>query len=521
MDMWHSYIDFFLKVKSGDSSIWWAQHNEHRIILSKLLFWADLAWFDGAGWFLLVANYILLALVCVIFWLALIESCPKPYWFIACFLIIWLSSWSQSENLTWGFQSQFILGQLLPLSALFMLHRTVAKGNEGQNSFIAACLLGLLSFGSLANGVLALPLMITYAIIVRLSKKRLLILITLFCFGAWAYFYNYHPPEHHGSLQKALLENPVDFVKYILLYLGGPFFHLLRGKENSILIAQIAGASLIICSTYLLSQSLRKISQSSLRLALLTFIIYIVGTAFGTAGGRLIFGVEQALSSRYMTPALMAWAALLVIFAPRVSHRIDPHRWMISVPLFILVLGLFPIQLEALTPQNGPVFQKSVAALALEMGINDQDQIGVVFPNAETALAISETAAAKNISVFNLPLYRDVRERIGGILVAPNRICKGHIDKIDSIEDRNYLRVTGWFFDQDRKLASKSVWIVGSDGAVVGYALLGMPRPDVAAVIDADAVHSGFKGYALRVSQDLPVKIFDTELNCTLSTNLQ
>jgi len=519
-DMWNSYLDFFVKANSGDWSIWWAQHNEHRIVLARLLFWVDLAWFKGTGWFLLVANYLLLGLVCLVFWFALKESCPKPYWFIGWFLVIWLSSWSQSENLTWGFQSSFILAQLLPLSAFLMLHRTVANGKDGYKSFIAACFLGLLSLGSMANGVLALPLMTAYAMVVRLAWKRVLVLIILSCLGLWAYFYNYYSLGHHGTLRTALSENPVGLVRYVLLYVGSPFFHLMQGRENSLLVAQAAGALLVVSSVYFLWKSLRSISQSSLQLALLAFILYIGGTAFGTAGGRLIFGLEQALSSRYATPALMAWAALFVIIAPKVVRLVDPHRWKISVPLLALVLVLLPLQLGALLPQNGPVFQKSVAALALEMGIKDKEQIGVVFYSAEAALAISETAVANNTSVFGLPLFRNVREQIGGVSIAPDRVCKGHVDQIESLDDRNYVRVSGWFFDLERKVLPKSLWIVGSDGAVVGYALLGLPRPDVAAAIDPAAVNSGFKGYVLSNTQGLAVSIFNTESNCTISAKL-
>lgn len=58
-DMWEGLFNFYLLVQSGDTSVWWAQHNEHRIVLSRLLFWLDIAVFRGAGLFLIIMNYVL------------------------------------------------------------------------------------------------------------------------------------------------------------------------------------------------------------------------------------------------------------------------------------------------------------------------------------------------------------------------------------------------------------------------------------------------------------------------------
>lgn len=522
-DMWDGYIGFFLKVSSGDWSAWWAQHNEHRIALARVLFWIDLSWFDGTGWFLLIANYFLLAAVCFVFWIALIENCPKHYHFIGLFLTIWLSSWSHQENLTWGFQCQLILAQLLPLSGFFMLHKAVSTTDSSNSSFVAACFVGILSLGTMANGVLALPLMTAYALITRLGWRQVAILVVLSGLGLAVYFYNYHAPSGHGSLLVALTEHPAGLVRYVLLYLGGPFFHILKGGGKALIVAQVAGGFLVACAVYFSWWSLRKIGQSSLELALLTYILYVGGTALGTAGGRLMFGAEQSLSSRYMTPALMAWAALIVIFAPRVIRFVEPHRWKLWIPMLGLVLAMLPLQLTALKPHTTELFERSVAALALEMRIKDQAQIERVFPHADVALSLSEAASEQNISIFGQPLFKNVREQIGQLFVesaSTARVCVGSVDGIESIEDSRYFRVRGWFFDQKRKSVPNLLWIVGDKGAFVGYVLLGQARPDVTAAIDSAAVNAGFKGYLLAEAQGLPAKLFDPQSKCILPVTL-
>jgi hypothetical protein len=373
----------------------------------------------------------------------------------------------------------------------------------------------------MANGVLALPLMTAYAAVTRLGWKRVAILCGLSGLGLGAYFYNYHAPAGHGSLLVALKENPIGLVNYVLLYVGGPFYHILgKGK----IVAQLAGATLIASSTYLAWQSLRKVSQFTLELALLVFILYVGGTALGTAGGRLIFGVEQALSSRYMTPALMAWAAFFVILAPKIIRLVGHRRGLLWIPALALALAMLPVQLKARKPQTAELFERSVAALALEMHIKDQAQIGRVFPSADWALSLSEVPSAKNLSIFGHPLFKDVREQIGQSFtkhVNADRACQGSVDGIEPIEeDPRYMRIRGWLFDPERKAVPKSLWIVAQDGMVIGYALLGESRPDVTAAIDSTLINTGFKGYFRVDARGAQVNLFHPESKCTLSVML-
>ena len=180
-DMWGGTIQFYFNVMEGDSSVWWAQHNEHRPVLARLLFWIDFYFFDGLSIFLIITNYLLTAMAALVFWLFLRDMQPGQAVTgreIATGLLItaWLFLWCQSENFTWAFQSQFFMAQLLPLAALLWLARSM---HNTRWSFTLACLLGVLSAGTMANGVLALPLMFCCALILRLPPLRSAILFGL------------------------------------------------------------------------------------------------------------------------------------------------------------------------------------------------------------------------------------------------------------------------------------------------------------------------------------------------------
>ena len=520
-DMWDGYLGFYVKASSGEWSAWWAQHNEHRVVLARLFFWMDIAVFQGTGWFLILVNYLLLALVCVVFLLAWREQSGGKVGVVGFFLIAWLFSWSQENNLTWGFQSQFILAQLLPLAAFYMLHKSVSAERHALPYFAAATLSGFLAIGSMANGVLTLPLMTLFCVLVRCGWRRCCFLAVLSILGLWSYFYGYIAPGGHGSLGQALRENPGGLIKYVLTYVGGPFYYLARGGAIGLMLAKVAGGLLILSSAVFAWQSLKNPKRSTLQLAMLFFILYVGGTALGTAGGRLIFGVEQALSSRYMTPALMAWAALMVLCGPLI---LASARWAVGSVLLALLVAMLPQQLTALESKRDVMFERNVAALAIELGVKDQAQIGNVFPNADWALSLAKVPVESNLSIFGLPPLADLRERIGqqsGRKNHPVRECLGHLDEIQEVpEDPRFVRIRGWIFDPSTQQQPETLSIVDGDGKAVGFALLGQPRPDVGLAVGEKANQSGFKGYLLSEKQGMSVFAVGEGVQCRLSSNV-
>lgn len=520
-DMWDGYLDFYIKASAGDIGAWWKSHNEHRILLSRLLFWIDLSWLNGSIWFLLFVNYLLVAVSCLIFLILLRERLPRHYLILGLFIMTWLISWSQHENLTWGFQGLFILAQLLPLIAFFLLHRSYDGDNVFKGYFVGSCFFGILSLGSMANGVITLPLMTLYVIICRFGWRWVAILAAMSCFGLLAYFYDYTSPAHHGSIGSSLRENPVGLILYVMTYIGSPFFYIAGGR-GGVATAQFAGGIMILLSAYFAWSTLRSDKKSTLELALLLFILYIGGTALGTAGGRLIFGVEQALASRYLTPSLMAWAALFVLVAAKLAASFEKLNWQLWLPLPLLVFAMMPMQIKALDSGVQTAFERNIAGLAVAMGINDQSQISKVYPSAEHALSIGKIAAEKGLSYFSRLEFKNIKlgKPVDGFSGAHNA-CQGYIDYIEPIEgEKNYFRLSGRIFDQSRRSSPGTVWLINEEGTAVGYGLAGQPRPDVAKAVDKNAEFSGFKGYFLNDAQGSAVTVFSPVNNCVFSSTL-
>ena len=521
-DMWDGYLGFFSKVMSGDMSAWWAQHNEHRIVLARVFFWLDFALFDGQGWFLIVVNYLLQAVVCMLFWTIWKESRSDKHHWIGYFLIAWLFSWIQKENLTWGFQSQFILAQLLPLAALYFLHRSVHIGTDPKKWFVLAVTSGVLSIGSMANGVLALPIMMVYAVLVRMRLLRIVVLSVVSVFALGIYFYGYIAPAGHGSLGQAMRTNPLGLLHYVVVYVGGAFSF--GNNHVGMWTASIAGIFLIGSSIFFAMKVLTRPREQTLRLALLAFIFYIGGTALGTAGGRLIFGIDQALSSRYMTPSLMVWGALLILYLPHLNALRMTVQNKIWVAFAVLLLLMLPKQLEPLVLKNDGILNRKLAALAIELSVKDEPQIKHIFHSVSLILDITKKPIAENWSIFGMPPIKDQHEILRTKLDVVNAAdtCRGAIDEISKIDgESQYLKLRGWIFDPVQNKVPPYALLVDAVGTVYGVVLTGDDRMDVANAISPKARYSGAKGYLLTDAQDKTLRVYVPESACLANVNIK
>jgi hypothetical protein len=145
------------------------------------------------------------------------------------------------------------------------------------------------------------------------------------------------------------------------------------------------------------------------------------------------------------------------------------------------------------------IFERKIATLALELQVKDQTQIARVAPDMAHALKISENASAKKLSIFAVYPFRDAGKKIG--LTVQKMIlpaCKGRLDAVESIEgESRFVRVRGWIFNPEGKNYPEIIRFSDNQGKVVGYALTGQTRQDVADAVDKKAVQSGYQGYLL------------------------
>lgn len=432
-DMWDGYLGFFLNFdKTNWISCLWQQHNEHRIVLSRILFLADFIFFGGYSVFLIIVNH-LLTLAITIFFVYLLKKYQKSDPFLIFFTISCVFFWCQNENLTWAFQSQFYLVLLLPLLAFYMLY--LAQSNGSSYYFFFACVLGILSVGTMTNGILVLPLMAVYLYITKFEKKRVYTLLTISFCTIFIFFHNHNLPTSHGADFKELIHQPFALFLYTVTYLGNPFCYILKTPY----IAPIAGVFILVCSAFAFYRAFLNTPKNTFSLFLLFYIFFIIGSAVITGSGRFILGSNQALSSRYTTTAIMAWVSLIVIYSQSIT-KIGKTNLLVWVPFCLLLLGMASFQLNAVSATDVK-FQRNVSALALVLGIRDEEQIKYVYPNIELPLELTKEALQLSVGVLGNGKFRSIHDAINTnkkILYFNKELpCKvGHINFLSGKETR-------------------------------------------------------------------------------------
>ncbi|ALM81831.1 hypothetical protein [Bordetella sp. N] len=524
------YLHFFVRVSDGDWSAWWAQHNEHRIVLSRLFFWADLAWFQGTTISLIALNYLLLGLLALMFQRLWHIAGQGRAAYVGLFLIAWMWSWIQNQNLTWAFQSQFFLVQLLPLCAFLALYK--ASGGPPRWFAIAlAC--GILSLGAMANGVLALPLMLLYTLCTPCSWRRRALLLVATAAGTWLYFRGYVSGSE--PITHVLARDPLGYAAYVLLYIGGPFYFFSGKGTFGLWFAGAAGLALIATSAVIALRALRAPQASTLPLALLAFILYLGGSAAGTAGGRLAYGVDHALASRYQTPALCVWAAFAVLLAPTLTALAARRPRALPAGLLVLLLLMLPQQLKALRNQDPWRFEVAVAGLALELGIEDADQIRAMYPRAEEAVQLADAPVRRGLSVFGMAPLKGARKDfdnrpIVAMTGAPATACMATMSAATMAQgDADYVRVEGlvaFATDGYGQPALRRMTLTDAHGVVTGIVLAApvswAPASWAPAASATDAAGRqlaekqliAFKGYVRTIDLGRSVKLVDPASGC-------
>ncbi len=297
-DMWDGYINFYLQLLDGNFSAWWAQHNEHRLFLSRLFFYLDLKFFNGLSLILIPLNLLLLVTswgLLLYFSFRLLKpkiETPDFFYFIVL-LTVFAFSWKQDENIVWAFQNQFWFAYLLPLMAFCLLGLSEVYSRQRLLYYVGACVLGILSVGSMANGIFALPVLTLLSLLLKQKWPYSTFLGLLAILSVSLYLGTYQPPAHGHSISDNLIKFHFEILVFFIEYLGSP----LKSLFGSFVLG-LLHLSLII----VLFRQLPKEKNNPLYLSIIAFIIYYLVSAFVISASRVDLGLHAALVGRYTTP---------------------------------------------------------------------------------------------------------------------------------------------------------------------------------------------------------------------------
>lgn len=492
-DQWDGVVDFYMRLHSTPLKALFEQHNEHRPFLSRLIFLIDIHYFGGRNLFVLAANVLLAGLIALLMYRIVarhLKTVPGACLGAAGAILVCVFSWAQYENFTWGFQTQWFMVFLLALCAFHAQEISKEFGDAGnmKKSYLwqaAAVASAALATLSMANGVLVSLMLVVQAAYLRFAPGRICLLILCAALIWGGYFADWFVPGGSNAPADTLGKNYINLPVYILLYLGSPIHHAGFGKWATAGFGALVLAG-IACSVFIAFRREKRPRAVSL----LAMSLFLAGGALITASGRLALGVDQAMSSRYATAALLLLCSVsffLWINAPGTALR----RW-IGLGTLFAVLAVALCQRSAFAPEHEWQYRKLLAGLALRSHVYDDEYIGILYPFPVRLRDVASRAEAMRISIFapDQPDYETLPSH-----VSAEKRCLGAIEKITPTTTANMLAARGWAFDPATHEYIRVVVFTDADGTVLGSGLTGDPRLDLRDETGSEDPFGGWIGF--------------------------
>ena len=516
-DGWEQ-IDTAMRGVNPLSPAWlWTQHNEHRMVISKLFLATDLLLFRATQKFLLssilATQFLLLSMLS---WsMRVLGGWRGTVWRtgvgIAAFCLFWPTQW---ENLVIGFSICFILLEFFATLSFveLMLYWQRSRQAGNQHSWIYLLFSVLAALGatySLANGNLLWPLLVATALLLRLPRAAVLSFLITGTVSTALYLHNYHRPLGHGNPASSI-QSPLEIVQYIATYFGSPWVR--HDVPLATLIGMLGlGAAFFVL--FLVPAYIR--AGNPFPILLLLIVAFCLGTAFITSLGRLNFGIRQAFASRYHTFALLFWCclALLLLMSDVVMTKKQVRFVVVQICCLGIIAWSSHITRNDVRGARIRGFQINVAATALFVGARDDVQFAKAAITNPGAVAAEAQFMQKNgLSAYFDNAYTQLGKPLQSVYqLASSEKCTGAVESTATVSGSGQsqaLRVAGWVWDREHQRPPSAI-VITEDGIIAGLGAVGGWRPMT--LVDNRQIKDGYIGYAgyARVAQpNTPIKIY-------------
>jgi hypothetical protein len=509
-DMWNE-LPFVRRALEGHFSLagLWAQHNEHRIVLSRLQFLIDFGLFGGREIFLLAMVFLsCVVLAFVLAWPVLrVWRDPVVRLGFLSFAIVAVLTPADWENLTWGFQVGFVQVFVFAVAAIdgVALARFASPLEARDGGVLALIVLsGTAATYSNANGMLVWPVLILIARQRRLSVRAIAAIAAIGTVEITAYVWHFKPVSGHTPYSTSL-RHPFRVLDYVVTYLGHPAQPLGMDAARALGCAGLCVLVGIVIATV-------RSREGPALLAGTGASIFVVLTAAVTAIGRLDFGVAEALSSRYTITAAVFWVALMVaaaeLIAASTALRVGRNRPLdVTALAFVtacLLLALCAGFASRQTPDAFGVMRDrqflalfrtgtQTAVAGYSAGLADPSLLATLLvapPQAQVDLHWMKT---NHLGPWTSTLLRQVSSRRASVDVLQLPACDGHVDESSAVPGGE--RYGGWIVTPSHTSWASYLEIVGPHGRNKGVGYEGLYRPDVKEADQSTSDYSGFVAF--------------------------
>jgi len=483
-DQWYGTVDWYMRAQVDFWREFWSLHNEHRLLFSRLIFWPDMRWFGGINLLSLAANVVMCAaLAFSVYRAAIFENKVPSKALIAGFSLALSFSWMQNENFICGFQNQWFAVNVFALLS-FQALAVSASRNYSPLWFIAALAAATAATFSMANGCLSWGLLILLAFYWRFDWKLIAVIGAAGLTEIAFYFADRSAAGTfpNGTMSYALQHDPVGFGLYAFRYLGSPVWY----ASNNLTFTTLTGA--VICATSFFWTVVAIRNRSLRSMPLLAFALFLCGTAFITAGGRLVLGLGNVFQGRYATNGLSVILAL-VLFCAMNAQR---FRILVYVSATIALLAVALCQSAALHPDS-KLFARTLAGHAIREGILDHKYLSPLWDNDEYFRELIARARAEGLTIFGSPVpgFEPPPQNIG----AHDFCDAGAVERVETSTTAPKMIARGWAIDVKQGRAPQRIVVTDDTDRTIGSGLAGESRPDVAKAIGASDQNLGWAAF--------------------------
>jgi hypothetical protein len=459
------------------------QHNAHRPATLRLILAIDTL-FDQRN-LVVVGSYLLFTAIAGFGMAGLAlrmgwQRRSEALWAAGVGLAVCLSA-VQWENLHWAFEVCYVLTDVLAVAAFVVL--------AADGPVLLAVLFEVLAAYTLANGILASLLALPLAWALGRSRRDSLVLAcaALLLFAAYLLGGpggHWHPDD--GGMRVSLGPTALYLLAEIGTFFTDPLLPLfpkgMAPRAVSLAIGLGAAGLVALLAVTLRCRFLRR-DREPVVLVLLATAWWGVATAAMTAAGRVQYGIDQALTSRYTTFLAMLWAPLLLLLAYG-----WPGRRRIPMLLGVLAVGALSLSQPRLLGIARDLADGGRAALPAMLARVGDPLLVFLDDHPLTLIGRSEVLAGQHLAVFADPWAGWLGTPVGDHLrlVDPSR-CAGQADvalAVGEEENEAGWRFAGQAKDSVTGRAIRRLILADADGRVAGWGAGALTHDysDVAAV---------------------------------------
>jgi hypothetical protein len=489
----------FMTGKLSLMSWLWEQHNEHRVVLARLLFALDAEIAGGTQVLTKSVSLVLCVSLAALFMLQL-SGLKRIPWGVrligAGLLIILFLSNHQVENFIRGFNNQVLTVVLFSVLALYLLVKSIEQTPVDRRAYVllfCALFSGVLATVSMSNGLVIWPVLLVVCVRFR-NWRWALAVVLVGAVATIAYLWDYRSPGGHPNPLDTL-KQPIAFLHFFLAILGNSV-----GFQNLRISTLFGTFGILLMAYHFFRQGWHSDRDSPTVWFLLGVCLFVIGTAGLTAVGRLGFGVEHALALRYSSYVSPSWAAILILGFILLKKNLEKYHgniWIIFdagtliVPAAICG-GIFLAQSTGRNFALAEYEHYQRAATAIVAGAPDQVALQYAFYSPAIVLSSVPYLASNRLSIFHSSvdyfLYQKdhdaLHKPLSDGMLLDGKWCVGWIDEIKSVTNvgqavSKWSEIIGWALDREIERPPDGILFSDDEGRLVGVARMLFPRPDV------------------------------------------